>query len=75
MADAGTRNTYSCFSCGEVGHFTKNCPQRQGKGKGEAKANLIDFDPEEDTLYEGSQAEGSRVAMVKSEMDAMSFDK
>jgi hypothetical protein len=54
VADAGMRNTYSCFSCGEVGHFTKNCPQRQGKGKGGAKANLIDFNPEEDTLYEGS---------------------
>jgi hypothetical protein len=40
-----------------------------------AKANLIDFDPEEDTLYEGSQAEGSRVALVKTKMEAMSFDK
>jgi hypothetical protein len=40
-----------------------------------AKANLIDFDPEESTLYEGSQTEGSRVALVKTEMNAMSFDK
>jgi hypothetical protein len=40
-----------------------------------AKANLIDFDLEEDTLYEGSQAKGSRVALVKTKMDAMSFDE
>jgi hypothetical protein len=40
-----------------------------------AKANLIDFDAKEDMLYEGSQAEGSRVALVKTEMEAMSFDK
>jgi hypothetical protein len=39
------------------------------------KANLIDFDPEEDTAYKESQAEGSRVALVKTKMDAMSFDK
>jgi hypothetical protein len=26
-------------------------------------------------LYEGSQAEGSRVALVKTEMEAMSFDE
>jgi hypothetical protein len=40
-----------------------------------AKANLIDFDPKEDTIYKGSQAKGSRVTMVKSKMDAMSFDE
>jgi hypothetical protein len=61
--------------CREVGHFAKNCPQCQGKGRGGAKANLIDFDPEEDMLYKGSQAKGSRVALIKTEMDAMSFDE
>jgi hypothetical protein len=68
-------NNNACFSCGELGHFTKNCLQCQGRGKGEAKANLIDFDQEEETLYEGSQMKGSRVALVKMEMDVMMFDK
>jgi hypothetical protein len=75
VADAGQRSTFNCFSCGEEGHYARNCPRQQGKGRAGAKANLIDFDPEEDTAYEGSQAEGSRVALVKTEMDAMSFDK
>jgi hypothetical protein len=39
-----------------------------------AKANLIDFDTE-DMLYKGSQAEGSKVALVKTEMEAMMFDR
>jgi hypothetical protein len=40
-----------------------------------AKTNLINFDPKEDTLYEGSQMEGSRVVMVKGKMNAMSFNE
>jgi hypothetical protein len=58
-----------------LGHFAKNCPQCQGRGRGGAKANLINFDQKEETLYEGSQTEGSRVALVKTEMDAMTFNK
>jgi hypothetical protein len=72
MADARQRSAFNCFSCGEEGHYARNCLQQKGQG---AKANLIDFDPEEETAYEGSQAEGSRVALVKTKMDAMSFDE
>jgi hypothetical protein len=75
VADTSQRETFNCFSCGEEGHYAKNCPRCQGKGRMGAKANLIDFDPEEDTLYKGSQAEGSRVALVKTKMEAMSFDE
>jgi hypothetical protein len=75
VANVSQRNTYNCFSYSKVEHFAKNCLQHQGKGKAGAKANLIDFDPEEDTLYKGSQAKGSRVIMVKTEMDAMSFNE
>jgi hypothetical protein len=66
---------FNCFSCGEEGHYARNCPQQQGKGKAGAKANLINFDQEEETAYKGSQAKGSRVALVKTEMDAMSFNE
>jgi hypothetical protein len=72
VADARQKSAFNCFSCGKEGHYARNCPRQKGKG---ARANLIDFDPEEDTAYEGSQMEGSRVALVKTEMDAMSFDE
>jgi hypothetical protein len=75
IADTGPRNNNAFFSYSELGHFAKNFPQCQGKGKGGAKANLINFNLEEYTLYKGSQAERSRVALVKMKIDAMSFDE
>jgi hypothetical protein len=75
VANASQWGVFNCFSCGEEGHYAKNCPRRQGKGRMGAKANLIDFNAEKDMLYEGSQAKGSRVALVKTEMEAMSFDE
>jgi hypothetical protein len=75
IANAGQQGAFNCFSYGKKGHYAKNCPRHQGKGRMGAKANLIDFNAEEDTLYEGSQAEGSRVALVKTKMEAMSFNE
>jgi hypothetical protein len=66
---------FNCFSYEEEGHFAKNCPKHQEKERTGARVNLINFNPEEDMLYEGSQVEGSQVAMVKTEMNTMSFDK
>jgi hypothetical protein len=72
VANVPQMSDKSCFQCGELGHFTRNCPNRRGA---QANASLIDFDPYEDTLYEESQVGGSRVSNIKAEMDAMTFDE
>ena len=37
----GTRDmNNACFNCGQVGHYTRNCPQKQGQN---AQSNLINF--------------------------------
>jgi hypothetical protein len=72
VANAPSMNDKSCFGCGEMGHFIRNCPNRRGA---RANTSLIDFDPYEDTLYEESQTEGSCVSSIKASMDAMTFDE
>src|SRR6266446_4753539 len=42
-AAAAGNSSNACFQCGEVGHFTSNCPKCRQGGQYNRTANLIDF--------------------------------
>jgi hypothetical protein len=71
VANTGPKSNDGCFKCGEIGHYACNCPRNQSG----AQANLIDFDPNEETYYEENTTSGSRVSHIHSELDAMTFDE
>ncbi len=42
-AAAAGNSSNACFQCGEVGHFTRNCPKHRQGGQYNRTANLIDL--------------------------------
>jgi hypothetical protein len=41
----------TCFTCGETGHFTKNCPDRADRCGKKGNANAVIANNEEDKGY------------------------
>ena len=65
----GTGNTSNaCFNCRQVGHYARNCPQKQGRS---TQSNLIDFDHDD-----GPEAPPKdKVSDLRSQINTMTANK
>ena len=65
----GTGNTNNaCFNCGQVGHYTRNCPQKQGRS---AQTNLINFNNHDKT----ETPPKDKVSDLQSQINTMTADE
>ena len=58
----------ACFSCGQVGHYARNCLQKRGQN---AQSNLIDFN-HDDTP---ESIPKDKVSDLRSQINTMTADE
>ena len=65
----GTGNANNaCFNCRQVGHYARNCPQKQGRS---TQSNLIDFDHDD----EPEAPPKDKVSDLRSQINTMMADE
>jgi len=70
VTTSSPRGNFTCFSYGKPGHYAKDC-----RSKAQQRINLVDFDPEYEVEYQGSQVPLDRVASATNAIAAMTFDE
>jgi len=65
MPTAGPQG--ACFECGQMGHFTRNCPRKWRQ----ANINLLDFNNDNEIPTKPIAPVWDKVALVKQQLSSM----
>ncbi len=63
----------ACFQCGEVGHFTRNCPKHCQGGQYNRMANLIDFNDNQG-FPKTNVTEEDPVEVLQAQLNSLSME-